>query len=112
MEQLGLKTPGARSWLHGGDQGGHDKTNCKPVILSTLGPVSQKTALTFGSILKQTGFDQTQQRQVFWQEIESTSGFGCSHFSGRLPEGRSLRLEAVRWGVVYFRHSRGIFQCP
>ena len=30
------------------DQGGHDKTNCRPVILSTQGPVSQKTALTFG----------------------------------------------------------------
>ena len=30
------------------DLGGHDKTNCRPVILSTQGPVSQKTALTFG----------------------------------------------------------------
>ena len=30
------------------DQGGHDKTNCRPVILSTQGSVSQKTALTFG----------------------------------------------------------------
>ena len=30
------------------DQGGHDKTNCRPFILSTQGPVSQKTALTFG----------------------------------------------------------------
>ena len=32
------------------DQGGHDKTNCRPVILSTQSPVSQKTALTFGCV--------------------------------------------------------------
>ena len=30
------------------DQGGNHKTNCRPVILSTQGHVSQKTALTFG----------------------------------------------------------------
>ena len=42
------------------------------------------------SILKQTGFNQTQQRQVFWQEIESASGFGCSHLFGSLARGAEL----------------------
>ena len=68
------------------DQGGHDKINCRPVILSTQGPVSQKTALTFGWVFSH----QAQQRQIFWQEIESTSGFGCRHLFWSLARGAEL----------------------
>ena len=86
------------------DQGGHDKTNCRPVILSTQGPVSQKTALTFGWV-----FSHKNRRALTKHNSDRSSGkrsrvlldSAAAIFSGLLPEGRSLRLEAVRCGVVY-----------
>ena len=86
------------------DQGGHDKTNCRPVILSTQGPVSQKTALT-----SWVSFVSPKPKPVYFNSDRSSGkrsrvllDSAAAILSGRLPEGRSLRLEAVRCGVVCY----------
>ena len=84
------------------DQGGHDKTNCRPVILSIQGPESQKTTLTLGWVFSHQNTTAT---GLLARDRESTFGFSCSYLFGslaRLPKrGRAYGWKGwvVEWSV-------------
>ena len=74
------------------DQGGHDKTNCRPVILSTQGPVSQKTALTYGWVFFRQNTTATGLLARDWEYFP----IRLQPFAGRLPDSpKGAELTAI-----------------